>query len=54
MSKKKLDERSAASILLNDGCEINGKFIKISQHGLSGLNKCAALDYLVNHCNYKA
>lgn len=54
MSKKKLDERSAASILLNDGCEIIGKFIKPSQNGLSGLTKCAALDYLVNHCGYRA
>jgi hypothetical protein len=54
MSKKKLDERSAVSILLDDGCEFNGKFIKISQNGLSGLRKCSALDFLVNHCGYRA
>ena len=51
---KKFTEQSAVSLLIQDGCEIRGKFIKFPRDkGLSGLKKCSAYDYLVNHCHYK-
>jgi hypothetical protein len=49
---KKFNEQSAISILLQDGCEVYGKRIKLPKKGFSGLKKCSAYDYLINHCKF--
>ena len=50
---KKFTERKAVSIITSNGGDVKGKII-LSRHGFKGLKACAALDYLVNHCGYKA
>jgi len=50
--KRKWTQETALAVITTNGAEIKGKFI-IFKNGLKGLTGCSALDYLVNHCDYK-
>jgi len=50
---KKFTEGKAVSIITSNGGDVRGKII-LTKNGFKGLKACAALDYLVNHCGYKA
>lgn len=51
-SRRKISEARALEILNKEsGVIIKGKTI-IVKNGFSGLTKCAAYDFLKNHCGY--
>jgi len=52
---KKFTESQAVSLVTSSGGEISGKRIILKKEvGLKGLTACSAMDYLINHCGYRA